>query len=264
MENVFTEPRITTVINLPRVLGAEDADIFVVNNDFGALPLILTLPANPNDGDNFAVVDGLGSAATFPIRIAAQAAPQAQIAAATSASVTINQNWGGFQFTYSLYRNLWMVEAIDGTLAPPVPPPATLSFNEFFALMPGDNAAPVAAGAPVLFPQNGPASAVPAAARLTSSTFTLVVGGTYEVNWQVSVSEAGQLALALNGAILPNTVVGRATGTSQISGSSLITAAPGDVLSVISPAGNAAPLTITPIAGGTHSVSATLTIKKVG
>lgn len=42
------------------------------------------------------------------------------------------------------------------------------------------------------------------------------------INWQVSITEAGQLVLARNGAQIPNTVVGRAAGTSQISGSSLI------------------------------------------
>ena len=40
--------------------------------------------------------------------------------------------------------------------------------------------------------------------------------------FQVSVTEAGQLILTLNGADLAYTVVGRATGTSQIIGMALV------------------------------------------
>jgi hypothetical protein len=131
----------------------------------------------------------------------------------------------------------------------------------FFALMPGDNGGTIAQGAAVLFPQDGPTVGA-SITRLSTSTFQLAAIGKYEIAWQVSVDEAGQLQLAIAGAGLPNTVVGRATGTSQIVGNTIITTvAPNSVLSVINPAGNAAPLTITPIAGGTHSVSATLSIR---
>jgi microcompartment protein CcmL/EutN len=82
----------------------------------------------------------------------------------------------------------------------------------------------------------------------------------------VSVTEAGQLMLDLNGSIAAtaSTVAGRATGTSQISNSVIINAVANDVLRVINPTGNATALTITPSAGGTHAVSAWLTIKRVG
>jgi hypothetical protein len=130
----------------------------------------------------------------------------------------------------------------------------------FFALMPGDNSATVAVGAAVQFPQNGPTSGV--IARTGPSTFNLPNVGTYEVTWQASISEPGQLQLAIGGVGLPNTVVGRATGTSQLVGSTIITTSvPNSVLSVINPVGNSTALTVTPIAGGTNSVSATLTIK---
>jgi len=136
------------------------------------------------------------------------------------------------------------------------------TFGNFFALMPGDNAATVAVGSDVQFPQNGPAGA--GVTRLTASTFQLAAIGTYEVTWQVSVSEAGQLVLVLNAAELAPTVVGRATGTSQIVGSTLITTSVvNSVLSVRNPSGNSTALTITPLAGGTHPVSATLTIKQI-
>jgi hypothetical protein len=80
----------------------------------------------------------------------------------------------------------------------------------------------------------------------------------------VSVTEAGQLILAANGVELPSTVVGRATGTSEIVGVSLIrTTVANTVLEVRNPAGNSTALTITPLAGGTHAVSAHLTILRV-
>jgi hypothetical protein len=139
---------------------------------------------------------------------------------------------------------------------------ASRTFTEFFALMPGDNAATVAVGAPVLFPQDGPTSG--AATRVDNGSFTIVATGTYRIGTQVSVTEAGQLQLAVGGVGLPDTVAGRAMMTSQIVIDAIVTLTAGDVLSVINPTGNAAALTITPIAGGTHAVSATLSIERVG
>jgi hypothetical protein len=142
----------------------------------------------------------------------------------------------------------------------------TLSFSHFFGLGNAegdpDYSTTVAVGAAVPFPQAGPTSG--AATAASSSTFTLVAGGDYEVKWQVSVTEAGQLQLAIGGTGLPDTVVGRATGTDQILGNTIITATAGQVLSVINPAGNAAALTVTPIAGGSSPISGTLSITKVG
>jgi hypothetical protein len=141
------------------------------------------------------------------------------------------------------------------------PSAASKDYALFFALMPPDNAGTVAVGTAVQFPQNGPTSAG-SITRVTASTFNLANVGNYRVTWQVSVDEAGQLQLALNGVGVASTVVGRATGTTQIMGStSITTVAPNAVLSVINPVGNAAALTITPIAGGTNDVSATLLIE---
>ena len=69
----------------------------------------------------------------------------------------------------------------------------------------------------------------------------------------------------LNGQDLADTVSGRATGTSQIVGTAVITTtAVNSVLTVRNPAGNAAALTITPLAGGTRPVSAHLVITQIG
>ena len=140
--------------------------------------------------------------------------------------------------------------------------PGLLDFSDFFALMPGDNAATIAADAAVLFPQDGSTSGV--ITRLTDSTFLLPTIGTYLIQFQASVTEAGQLMLRLNGSPVANSVVGRATGTSQIVGLSLITTtSPNSILEVINPPGNATALTLTPVAGGTHAVSAHLVIVRI-
>ncbi len=126
--------------------------------------------------------------------------------------------------------------------------------------MPPDNADTVAPGGDVDFPQNGPIANTNIG-RLSDSSFLLTPVGTYQVMFQVSVTEPGQLVLTLNGTELSYTVVGRATGTSQIVGTALITTTAEDsVLTVRNPAGNAAALTITPVAGGTEPVSAHLVI----
>ena len=88
--------------------------------------------------------------------------------------------------------------------------------------------------------------------------------GTYHVLFQVSVDEAGQLILTLNAVDLAYTVVGRATGTSQLVGTALVTTtAANSILTVRNPAGNSTALTITPIAGGTRDVSAHLVIMQI-
>lgn len=75
---------------------------------------------------------------------------------------------------------------------------------------------------------------------------------------------AGQLLLTLNGADLGYTVVGRATGTSQIIGMCIVeTDSVNSTLTVRNPAGNAAALTVTPSGGGTRPVSAHLMITQI-
>lgn len=130
--------------------------------------------------------------------------------------------------------------------------------------MPSNNAATIAAGADVNFPQDGPNSGSGLIYGITDNTFNLTNIGVYEVNFQVSVSEPGQLILTLNGVDLPYTVAGRATGTSQIVGMALVkTTSVNSILTVRNPSGNTPALTITPLAGGTRSVSAHLVIKQI-
>jgi hypothetical protein len=135
-------------------------------------------------------------------------------------------------------------------------------FAEFFALMPPDNAATVAIGGDVDFPQDGPSGGT-SITRLTADSFNLAAVGTYQVYFQVSVDEAAQLVLTLNGVPVPYTVVGRATGTTQLIGLSIIqTTVPNSILTVRN-ASSASALTITPLAGGTSPVSASLIIIRI-
>ena len=129
--------------------------------------------------------------------------------------------------------------------------------------MPPDNTASVAPGTDVSFPQDGPTSGT-GILRAGPSSFTLTDIGAYQVLFQVSVTEAGQLILTLNGADLPYTVAGRATGSSQIVGMAIVeTTEANSVLTVRNPEGTAEALTITPVAGGTRPVSAHLVITQL-
>ena len=154
-------------------------------------------------------------------------------------------------------------QGIQGEIGPIGPAGGVLSFADFYALMPPDNSATVAPGTDVSFPQDGPNSGTDIT-RLGANSFNLGPIGTYHVLFQVSVSEAGQLLLTLNGADLEYTVAGRATGTSQIIGMALVqTTTENSVLTVHNPAGNSTALTITQVAGGPRPVSAHLVIMQI-
>lgn len=150
---------------------------------------------------------------------------------------------------------------VTGNSTAVVLPP--IEFANFFALMPGDNAATVALGAGVSFPQLGPengASIFP----INPTTFQITNVGIYDISFTVSVSEPGQLQLKLNAAPFAGCVSGRATGTSIITMRCFVSiVTPNSVISVINPPGNSGALTITPIAGGATAVSAHLNVLRL-
>lgn len=151
----------------------------------------------------------------------------------------------------------------QGEIGPTGPrglPGGVLSYAEFYALMPPDNTATVAVGGDVAFPRNG-SIANTNIGRTSDTAFLLSAVGTYLVTFNVPVTEAGQLVLTLNGAELPYAVFGRATGTSDITGTVIVTTTTANnVLTVRNPTANAAALTVTPTAGGTLPSTAHLTI----
>jgi hypothetical protein len=156
-----------------------------------------------------------------------------------------------------------------GQVGPPGPAgaagaDAVSRFAEFYALMPPDNAATVAPGSDVDFPQDGPQDGTADIARASADSFDLAAVGIYHVAFSVPVDEPGQLELTLNGIPLAYTVTGRSTGTSAIAGEALVqTTGANGVLSVRNPASEPLALTITALAGGTEPSSATLTIERL-
>ena len=136
------------------------------------------------------------------------------------------------------------------------------TFAEFYALMPGDNTVTIAAGSPIDFPRNGPTNGI--ITRINASQFNIPLVGIYLVRWQVSIAEAAQLILRLNGTEIASTVIGRATGTNQIKGETMITTTlPNMVLTVANPSGNPVALTLSQNAGGIRAVSANLIITRI-
>jgi hypothetical protein len=140
------------------------------------------------------------------------------------------------------------------------------AYAEFYALIPPDDGATVAGGSPVSLPQNGPAAG--GIARRNSAEFVLPCACTYSIDFSVSVTEPGQLVIALDSGSgmleLPYTVYGRATGTSQIAGDALITTtAANSTVELRNPAGNSPALTITPLAGGTRPTAASIVIQQL-
>ncbi len=130
--------------------------------------------------------------------------------------------------------------------------------------MPPDNSSTIAIGAAINFNQNGPNNNT-IITRLTASTFNLELVGLYEIIFQVSINEAAQLVIVVNGTELDYTVVGRATGTNQIIGDCLIlTTTSNSILSINNPSANSTALTLTPFGGGNKALSANLIIKKYG
>lgn len=147
-----------------------------------------------------------------------------------------------------------------------IPGVGSLEYADFYALMPNDNPAPVAINTAVEFPQDGSSSG--GITRSSSTQFILPTIGTYFVQFQVSVTQAGQLALRLNDGsgplLLADSVVGRATGSDQIVGMSFVTTStPNAILEVINPGSNSTALIITPNAGGVNDVSAHLSIMRL-
>jgi hypothetical protein len=130
--------------------------------------------------------------------------------------------------------------------------------------MPGDNSSTIGVGTAIEFPQGTPGIGITRLGGVSSTEFVLANIGSYFVNFQASVDEPGQLMIRLDGVEIADSVVGRALGTSQMVGISIITtSSPGSVIEIINPSGNSTALTMTPIAGGTHSVSAHLTILRL-
>jgi len=138
---------------------------------------------------------------------------------------------------------------------------AAFSFADFYALDP-PTAQIIIPGGPVAFPNAGPSSGA-VVSNVAGTVFTLPAG-TYQIEFQVTVVEGtAGLELSLNGVAQSNTIVGRATGTSQIVGVFYVTlGGPGTTtLSVINP--GTVNITVSPSAGGVNPSSSHLLITRI-
>lgn len=126
----------------------------------------------------------------------------------------------------------------------------------------------VAIGAPFPFDTDGPftagflhtASPTPA----TSAPITIVNAGIYSVQYTVTVAEARQIALYLDGAVVPSTIYGQATGTAVTTGIAIITAAAGQLLTLRNHLSAAALTLVTPSGGTAENTTNSLVITKIG
>ncbi len=129
--------------------------------------------------------------------------------------------------------------------------PGILDFSDFYELVSTD----ISIGLDVALPFTNTGSTTNVIVPVGGSggtQFYLPVVGTYLVFFEASVSGAAQLELTLatspvaTPALVANSTVGRATGSSQIVGMSLVTTTtPNSVLSVISPSTNAGAIILT-------------------
>jgi hypothetical protein len=138
-----------------------------------------------------------------------------------------------------------------------------VNFSDFYGLMPFDNPTSIAPNSSIAFPRDGVNSGG-GILRISPYEFLLPNIGIYEITFHVSVTEPCQIVIALNATEILSSVVGRATGTSQLFGVSLVqTSIINSIISINNPAGETTAITITPFAGGVLPVSARLIIKQL-
>jgi hypothetical protein len=120
-----------------------------------------------------------------------------------------------------------------------VPLEADVTFDSNGVLTPGITHAPGAAG------------------------ITLTTAGTYDVTFSVSGTEPSQMALFVNGTLVPGTVYGSGAGTQQNTGQAIFVAPAGAVLTIRNHTSSAAVGLATPIGGTQPSSNASVVIEKV-
>lgn len=113
-------------------------------------------------------------------------------------------------------------------------------------------------------PSAGPRDSSGPLVQINYTDYELTAMGTSDVSFQVPVTGVSQLDLPVNGNALNYTELDRATGTSQLSGDSLITTTSAhSILNVRNPARNFTAPTMTPGWGGTRVVGASLVIHRL-
>ncbi len=92
---------------------------------------------------------------------------------------------------------------------------------------------------------------------------TLLNAGIYKVSFSVSGTEPNQMALFINGVVVPGTTYGSGAGTQQNSGQAILAVGAGGVLSVRNHS-SAAAVGLATLVGGTQATAnASVTIEKL-
>jgi hypothetical protein len=87
--------------------------------------------------------------------------------------------------------------------------------------------------------------------------------GDYKVSFSVSGTEESQMALFLNGGLVPGTIYGSGGGTQQNTGGAIVRIAAGDVLTLRNHS-STAPVGLASSVGGTQAnANASITIEKL-
>lgn len=147
-----------------------------------------------------------------------------------------------------------------GAVGPTGPAGGISEYASFYALAPNDNPTAIAQNTAVEFPNSS--ASTTGITRLTNSTFNLADTGTYLIMFKVNTNTAGQLGIAVNGAVQPNATFGNAADDGIIEGKTIITTTTANtVLSIVNPIATA--VTVTPSAGGTEATVSDLTIIKL-
>jgi hypothetical protein len=96
-----------------------------------------------------------------------------------------------------------------------------------------------------------------------SAGVVLLNAGTYRVTFSVSATEPSQMALFVNGVVVPGAVYGSGAGTQQNTGHTIVTVAAGAVLTIRNHTSSAAIGLATPIGGTQGSTNASVVIDKL-
>jgi hypothetical protein len=96
-----------------------------------------------------------------------------------------------------------------------------------------------------------------------SAGIEIVETGTYELTFSVSGTEPSQMALFLNGTLVPGTIYGSGAGTQQNAGQAIFSASAGAVLTVRNHTSSAAVGLAAPIGGTQPSSNASVVIEKL-
>lgn len=147
-----------------------------------------------------------------------------------------------------------------GAVGPTGPAGGISEYASFYALAPNDNPTAIAQNTAIEFPNT--TASTTGITRLTNSTFNLTNTGTYLIMFKVNTNTAGQLGIAINGAVQPSATFGNAADDGIIEGKTIITTtAANTVLSIVNPITTA--VTVTPSAGGTEATVSDFTIIKL-